>query len=320
MNNERVMNRKSFLKKSMAAAGALFFMPALDKTANTKAATITAPDAKPEPHLWKNTGIDLAWIGHSTVLINFFGVKILTDPILFQRIGIYFLGTTLGQSRYTHPALTPEEMIQPDIVLLSHAHMDHMDYRSLLHLTEKYPHKISCITAKNTADVIDDLKWNTLQELDWNETTSTHGIQFKALQVPHFGFRFPWENDRSRGAWNGRSFNAYALEMNGRRIVFGGDTAYTENFKKAGFSNVDVAIMPIGAYNPWHRVHATPEESLAMAQHMNAKYVVPIHFYTFRQGQEPITEPLARLKASADQYNIHVGWDTIGGTFHLPDA
>ncbi len=313
------MNRKSFLKKSLIAASALLFIPVLDKTGNTHAEAITAPDAKPEPHLWKSTDIDLAWIGHSTVLINFFGVKILTDPILFQRVGVYFLGTTLGQSRYTYPALTPDEMIQPDIILLSHAHLDHMDYHSLLFLTEKFPGQIACITAKNTSDVIDDLKWKSLQELDWNETASSNGIHFKAIEVPHFGFRFPWEKDRSRGDWNGRSFNAYAMELNGKRIVFGGDTAYTENFKKAGFSHVDVAMMPIGAYNPWHRVHATPEESLTMAQHMNTEYIVPVHFYTFRQGQEPITEPLTRLKASADNYNVKIGWDTIGGTFHYPE-
>ena len=312
------MNRKEFLKRSLLGTGALLFLPVILKKGDAEAAPMFAPDGKPEPHLWKDTGVDVAWIGHSTVLINFFGVKILTDPVLFEGVGVYFLCTTFGPRRYTDPALTPDEMIQPDIILLSHAHLDHMDYRSLLFLTEKFPGKITCITAKNTSDVIDDLKWKSLHELDWNETSSTHGIQFKAIEVSHFGFRFPWEKDRSRGDWSGRSFNAYAMEMKGKRIIFGGDTAYTENFKRAGFNNVDVAIMPIGAYNPWHRVHANPEESLAMAQHMNTAYVVPVHFYTFRQGQEPITEPLERLKANAEKYNVKIGWDTIGETFHLP--
>jgi L-ascorbate metabolism protein UlaG (beta-lactamase superfamily) len=312
-----MMNRKQFLKKSLIGTGALLLLPSLGKMGKTKAMTRIETDVKPEPHLWKNTGVDVAWIGHSTVLINFFGVKILTDPILFERIGVYFLGTTIGQNRYTHPALTPDEMIQPDIILLSHAHLDHMDYRSLLFLTEKFPGKISCITAKNTGDVINDLQWKSLQELDWNEVSSIDGIQCKAIEVKHFGFRFPWENDRSRGTRDGRSFNAYAMEMNGKRIVFGGDTAYTENFKSAGISPVDIAIMPIGAYNPWHKVHANPEESLAMAQQMNTKYFLPVHFYTFRQSQEPITEPLTRLKNSAEKYSVTIGWDTIGSTFHL---
>ena len=77
-----------------------------------------------------------AWLGHSTVLINFFGINILTDPVLFPRIGIRipFL-FTIGPKRLTEPALRVDELPRIDFILLSHAHFDHIDWRTLNHLS-----------------------------------------------------------------------------------------------------------------------------------------------------------------------------------------
>lgn len=313
------MKRKDFIKKGlMLSAGAFAFMPAFSRN-EARAAELITPESKPLPNLWKAEDIDVTWIGHATVLINFFGIKILTDPVLFDSVGLYFMGLTIGPRRYTYPALSIDEMIKPDIVLLSHAHMDHMDYKTLLSLTDKYPGQIDCITAKNTFDVINELEWKSLKEVDWNEELIVNNIKFRALEVQHFGWRYPWEKDRSRGFTEGRSFNAYLMEMNDKKIIFGGDTAYTDKFKEAALGEVDIAIMPIGAYNPWNRVHANPEQSLIMAsQHMRAKYIVPIHYYTFHQGQEPIDEPIKWLKESSTKYKIQVGIEKLGETLNLP--
>jgi len=82
--------------------------------------------AHPTPESWSNDDLTVAWIGHSTVLINFFGIKILTDPVLFPRIGIRLAFLTVGPKRLTQPALTFAELPPIDLVLLSHAHFDHM--------------------------------------------------------------------------------------------------------------------------------------------------------------------------------------------------
>ena len=87
--------------------------------------------AKPNPANWSNTQVTLAWIGHATVLINFFGIKILTDPVLFPRIGIRLPGFTIGPKRLTAPALQFRELPPIDLILLSHAHFDHFDLRTL---------------------------------------------------------------------------------------------------------------------------------------------------------------------------------------------
>src|SRR6184192_1100987 len=87
--------------------------------------------AKPEPLKWNDTEVTAAWIGHATVLINFFGIKIRTDPVLFPRIGIRLPGFTIGPKRFTAPALEFHELPKIDLVLLSHAHFDHFDLRTL---------------------------------------------------------------------------------------------------------------------------------------------------------------------------------------------
>lgn len=309
------MNRRKFIRNiSLASAGLLF----INEKLQAKQPPVL-PNYKPDPMQWKDDEINIAWIGHSTVLINFYGTTILTDPVLFERVGVSILGMTFGPSRFTHPALFIDEIPKPDIIILSHAHMDHMDYETLFTLTDKYPEQIDCITAFNTADVIAELDWKSLQEIDWGEKLELKGIIFKAYQVKHFGWRYPWEKDRSKGYMqDGRSFNAITLEKNGKKILFGGDTAYHELFKSLKDENIEIAIMPIGAYNPWKHNHCNPEEALIMAsEHIGAKYIIPIHTKTFKQGSEPIDEPLTWLNDSLSKYNIKLALDDIGKTFTL---
>lgn len=314
------MKRKHFIIKCLKAAAASLLIPSAFNKTNTLAKPAPLPPSfKPSPDKWKNDEINIAWIGHATVLINFYGTWILTDPILFETIGLYVLGSSWGPSRFTHPALSIDEMPKPDIVLLSHAHMDHMDYPTLSAITNMYPNQLDCITAYNTMDVIADLEWKSLQEIDWGEMIELAGIKFKAFEVKHFGWRFPWEWDRSKGYMEeGRSYNAVLLEKSGKKILFGGDTAYQELLKPLREEKIDVAIMPIGAYVPWRKNHCNPEEALIMASdHINAKYFIPIHTKTFKQGREPIEEPINWLLDSVKNYNIKLGLDDIGQTFTL---
>lgn len=312
------MKRRKFIKNiGIGALGILFYQ--FINTDEVKAEPGYKLNFKPDPGKWLNDDITLAWIGHSTVLINFYGKWILTDPWLFERVGIYFLGTTMGQSRITPPALKFEEMPKPDLILLSHAHMDHMDYLTLKHFADKYPNQIDVVTAYLTKDVIDDLEWKSIKALDWNDEYKIEGMRIKALEVKHFGNRLPWEKDRSHGYMkDGRSYNAYIIEGNEKKILFGGDTAFTKLFENHKNENVNIAIMPIGAYNPWVRNHCNPEEALQMATMVNAKYFIPIHCKTLKQGMEPFNEPVERLRKAVPASSITLGLDSIGQTFILP--
>jgi len=278
-------------------------------------ATAPAP-AKPSPGEWDDSALTAAWIGHATVFINFFGTKIITDPVFSRKIGINVLGlTTLGPTRLVEPALSIEELPPVDLILLSHAHMDHMDFPSLRKFNKHTP----VIMAKNTSDILLARGWKNVRELDWGETLTIQGVSLEALQVHHFGWRFPWEKDRSRGEWNGRSFNAYLISKNGRNVVFGGDTAYQEYFKSLAERNIpiDLAILPIGAYDPWIAVHANPEQAVAMANHMKAKSILPIHWNTFTLSYEPQHEPIERLKRAIEKHSPSLALENIGETWRL---
>ena len=315
------MDRRKFLISSaIAAAGSLVLPPKLVKGFNKSlsGSNMIEPSSRPNLNRWKDDEINVAWIGHATVLINFFGKYILTDPVFFEAVGVYIEGYILGPRRASLPALMLEDIPKPDIVLLSHAHMDHMDYKTLKALTEKYSGELDCIVAYNTKDVIENLKWNSINVVDWDERISLNGINFKGIEVQHFGWRYPGEKERSKGNFlDGRSFNGFIMERYNKKILFGGDTTFTDKFKKHRDENVDIAIMPIGAYKPWRKYHCTPEEALVMAEyHLGAKYFIPIHTKTFDSG-EMIYEPLEWLAKSSKKYEMKVGlWD-IGETFTL---
>jgi L-ascorbate metabolism protein UlaG (beta-lactamase superfamily) len=269
---------------------------------------------KPDPGTWKDDTITATWIGHATVLLNFFGTRIITDPVFSHRIGINLLGlATIGPNRLVEPALQVAELPRVDLILVSHAHMDHLDIPSLARFNRAIP----LVVAKNTIDVIDHLGWEHARELDWGESAEVAGVRIEALQVKHFGWRYPWEIDRSRGNWEGRSFNAYLLTKNNHVIVFGGDTAYHENFRVLGRRgvSVDLAILPIGAYNPWIRNHCTPEQAVEMAHHMNAKTILPIHWGTFLQSDEPRFEPIERFRRALEQKPNMVALESVGQTW-----
>jgi L-ascorbate metabolism protein UlaG (beta-lactamase superfamily) len=308
------MNRKEFFKKlGFLTAGALLPWKELQAQVSGK----DAVSAKLTPGKWQSDKIYVGWIGHSTMLISLYGKIILTDPVFSRCIGFDLFGITIGPARYTEPALSIEEIPRPDIILLSHAHMDHMDYPSLKFLAKKYKNEIDCITAFNTMDVVDDLPWKSLREMDWGESLLINDLSLKALKTRHFGWRYPWERDRSRGYFsNGRSFNAYLLERKGKKVLFGGDTAFTDDFQKSGEST-DVALMPIGAYYPWRANHCSPEEAIQMAKALKAKVFIPMHCNTFKQGMEPVEEPMQRLKAALPNSALLLGLDEIGKTFEM---
>jgi L-ascorbate metabolism protein UlaG (beta-lactamase superfamily) len=114
-----------------------------------------------------------------------------------------------------------------------------------------------------------------------------------------------------------RSYNGYLIEAGRYRVVFGGDTAFTNSFRQVRSSRpVDLAIMPIGAYDPWIYAHCNPEQSLAMANDAGAEFVLPVHHRTFELSREPLAEPMQRLLAAAGASQDRVCVRDFGQEFH----
>ncbi len=267
--------------------------------------------ATPNPASWDDCHLTTSWLGHSTVLINFYGFWIITDPALFPRVGIRLPGVTIGPKRLTAPALRVRELPHIDLVLLSHAHFDHFDLRTLRHI----PGRPSAITALRTGDLLRKTKLRDATELRWGERAEARcdagPLAVSAFPVRHWGARMRHDNFRG--------YNGYVLERNGHRIIFGGDTAITDSFARLrGQARFDLAIMSIGAYDPWIRSHATPEEAIAMAHAAGADHIMPVHHQTFRLSAESFREPIERFVAALSREPERIALREIGDTFQLP--
>ncbi len=173
--------------------------------------------------------------------------------------------------------------------------------------------KSIAVTASGSGDLLRVIPLKEIRDLKWGEQTRAathHGeITVEAFEVKHWGAR--WRHDVHRG------YNGYILERNNRKILFGGDTAYCESFKKLRSKGpFDLAIMPIGAYQCGKiSSHCTPEEAVAMANDAGARYVLPVHHQTFYFGQEHVREPILRLCSALPPERIALM--EIGETFTL---
>jgi L-ascorbate metabolism protein UlaG (beta-lactamase superfamily) len=163
------------------------------------------------------------------------------------------------------------------------------------------------------------LRWTRLRdttELRWGErkvlniASQTKGdIAISAFEVKHWGARK--QRDDYRG------YNGYVVERNGRRILFAGDTAMTDTFEKLRHP-IDLAVMSIGAYNPWIHSHCTPEQAVDMATAARARFIMPVHHQTFILSFEPLREPIERFQAALSNAPERIALREIGETFVLP--
>ncbi len=230
----------------------------------------------------------LAWLGHCSVLMRLQGLTILTDPVFSPQVGIRLGPLVLGPRRLTQAPLI-HQLPPIDLILISHAHFDHLDKPTLKALASN---RTRVVTAAATGKLI-PRGFADVLELPWDASTNLQGLNLTALRPRHWGARTGW--DRHRG------FNSYLINTTTspapHRTLFAGDSAYTDNFK--GLGPIDLAILGIGAYDPWEHAHATPEQALAMAHAMPAKRLLPVHHSTFKLSNEPLHEPMQRLLKAA---------------------
>lgn len=265
--------------------------------------------------------IGARWLGHATVMIEMPGsapprgrgaggadvgrsvVRIITDPVLSERVGPRVARRTIGVAR--RDGAPRVDAAGVDIVLVSHAHYDHLDRPSLKALAG--PGRV-VVTARGTRGLI-PRGFARVIELDWHESVDVCGVTITAYRPKHWGARTVWDRHRGynsyliesarlpgagTGAGGGGGSGAAARAV--ARVFFAGDTAYTRAFDGI---EATLAIFGIGAYEPWIHAHANPEQVWAMFRAMRADYLMPIHHETFPLGDERPGEPMARLVAAA---------------------
>jgi L-ascorbate metabolism protein UlaG (beta-lactamase superfamily) len=245
------------------------------------------------------------------VLVNFYGLRIITDPTLFSRIGVDLKLGSVGPLRLVQCALTPDELPDLDLVLVSHAHFDHLDTPSLGAIRGRPV----AVMAANTSDLLPSRGYAAVRELRWHEHTRVRTARgdalVRAVEVNHWGARLG--RDVNRG------YVGFIVEREGRRLLIGGDTAETAVFRAhRRFGPFDAAIMPVGAYDPWIRYHCTPEQAVRMADAANARVFVPVHHQSFPLSREPFTEPIERTEHALRAERDRLGLRALGQTLVLP--
>ncbi|MCL4222581.1 MAG: MBL fold metallo-hydrolase [Phycisphaerales bacterium] len=224
----------------------------------------------------------LAWLGHASMVCNLAGVTVAVDPVLSLRIGARVGKRTLGLARLQPAPASPACIRGVDLVLLTHAHFDHLDRPTLQAMSDR---GTSVIAPPGVGTLVPET-FGRLHTLDAGKSMSIRGLRITAIQPRHWGAR-TWI-DRHRRV------NSYVVEADGIRVLFAGDTAYTESFSRHG--PFDLAVFGIGAYNPWVHMHATPEQVVCMADHSQSLRLLPVHHSTFELSDEPVDEPMQRLR------------------------
>jgi L-ascorbate metabolism protein UlaG (beta-lactamase superfamily) len=242
---------------------------------------------EPDDRFTDPAPVAAVWLGHATVLLRLAGRWILTDPVFSRRIGPRIGRRTYGVSRHAPAPIDPTNLPHIDLVLLSHAHFDHLDRPSLDRLASEHT---TVVTAPKTGDLIPE-GFGAVHEIGPGEHWKAHGLRITACEPDHWGSRFAL--DRWRGC------NAYLARVRRGAVFFAGDTALTRNFEPVG--PVDLSIFGIGAYDPWEHAHATPEQAWRMAADMRSGRLLPMHHSTFELSDEPAGEPLDRLLAAAGE-------------------
>ncbi len=268
----------------------------------------TAPaPTRPAPAGWSPANLTIAYVGHASVLVDFGGTRILTDPAFFSRIGLTLGPLTVGPKRVVASALAPEDLPALDAVVVTHAHLDSLDLPSLGRVTAAP----LLVVPKRTEDVVSGLGFSRVVELGWGDRVETGGVTIEAVEVEHWGKRWPWEE------WRG--YNGYVFGKGDVRILFASDTAYTPKLGALGRARgVTVAILGNGAYDPWIMNHADPEQVWRMFEESGAAYLIPVHWDTFRLGKEPLGDAMRRLLAAAGPRADRVVIRGIGETWAMP--
>ena len=229
------------------------------------------------------------WLGHATCLLSVGGRTVLTDPVFSHRIGVNLGPMTIGKPRLMPIPLHADAMPPIDLILISHAHFDHLDRPTLKALASP---ATAVVTARGTRRLIPKGFANVV-EMDWEESRTFHGLRVQTHRPTHWGARVAVDRRRR--------FNAYSVHTSsddGPDVFYAGDTALTTAFD--GIGPFDLAIFGIGAYDPWIHAHATPEQVWTMFRALPAAALLPVHHSTFELSDEPITEPLERLHAAAE--------------------
>jgi len=231
--------------------------------------------------------VALTWIGHASFLIQFNDLNVLVDP--------NFANWLFLLKRVKRSGLRLEHLPPIDLVLLTHAHFDHFHKPTL----RKLAHPKIAVMPWGMGELARDLGFGRIIELDWWESFSQRDWQVTLTPCKHWGARTLHDHHRGYGG--------FVLEYQGRTIYHAGDSAYFDGFKEIGRHFApEIALLPIGAYHPetFRNVHMGPDEAMQVFKELKSKWLVPMHYGTFKLSFEDLEEPPRWLRQLAQEEGL----------------
>lgn len=243
-----------------------------------------------KPRLVSNGELGITFIGHSSFFVQMGGQSVMIDPNFAHWLFVL--------KRLRRPGVRVRDLPPIDVVAVTHAHFDHLHRPSLRAIVQnnlrtrgKGP---AIVVPAHVTDLVSDLGFSEIIELDWWKNSRHGNLSVTHVPSRHWGARILKDSHRGYGG--------YVLRAGRHSVYHAGDTAYFPGFREIGRRLApELALLPIGAYNPetFRNVHADPADATRAFLDLNARWMVPMHYGTFRLTHEPVDEPLQLLEKEA---------------------
>ncbi len=253
-------------------------------------------------------GLRTRWFGHASVLAEIDGARMMTDPVLSQRVSPL---VSVGPKRFHAPPVSLDDLSGIDFVVISHDHYDHLDMATIRHLAKQGTHFFVGLGIGAHLE-----RWAVppaqIHEMDWWNEAEFKGVKIVCTPARHYSGRKRMDNSTLWASW--------VVKGPSHSIYFSGDTGYAEHFSeiKKRFGAVDMTFMKVGAYgDTWLDIHMNPESAVRAHLDLGAKTMLPVHWATFDLSYHPWSEPVIRTVAAAKAHGVQLITPKVGELFEF---
>lgn len=259
-----------------------------------------------------DTGFRTTWLGHSTVLLELDGVRVLTDPVWSERISPFGIA---APRRFQPVPMRVEDLPPLDAIVISHDHFDHLDYGTVVALTRAQ--RAPFVTPLGVGNYLEawGVPADRIVELDWYETATLRGGDLALTATPsqHFSGRV--------GKRNHTLWSSFVIQTERRRVFFSGDTALTPEFAevRTKLGPFDLVMLEIGGFHTaWDHIHLGPANALDAFELLGGGRLMPVHWGTFNLALHAWNEPPDQLLELAAARKTELVMPRLGAPFE-PD-
>jgi L-ascorbate metabolism protein UlaG (beta-lactamase superfamily) len=253
-------------------------------------------------------GLRTQWFGHASVLAEIDGARMMTDPVLSERVSPF---TTIGPKRFHVPPIPLEKLSGIDFVVISHDHYDHLDMATVKHLAKQGTHFFVGLGIGAHLE-----RWQIpteqIHEMQWWDEIEFKGVKIICTPARHYSGRKRMNNSTLWASW--------LIKGPQHSVYFSGDTGYAKHFSdiKEKLGAVDITFMKVGAYgDTWLDIHMDPESAVQAHIDMGGKTMLPVHWATYDLSYHSWVEPIIRTLKSAKEKNVAVITPRVGETFEF---